>query len=121
MSREESTGFLNALAKQCAEDSDRWFGDMPAHDSLPHHALAMAGEVGEFCNVVKKVDRGSLDINDPKVRIMLANELTDVFTYLLNLAAILRTDLERSYLHVRAHNEQRFMLERKARDERRGN
>jgi NTP pyrophosphatase (non-canonical NTP hydrolase) len=120
--KEESTGRLNALARQCHEDSERWFGDTgttePGHD-LVHHVLSLCGEAGELANLVKKIDRGSLDINDPSTRIKLASETTDVFVYLLNIAYILRVDLERSYLHIRANNEDRFMKERNARDERR--
>jgi len=107
------TGFL---AKQCVEDSERWFGDVDAHHSVPHHALALAGEVGEFCNIVKKIDRGSLLFSDAKTRVDLAMELTDVYVYLLNLAGLLDIDLERSYEVVRGKNETRFMEQRKARE-----
>lgn len=104
------------LAKQCVEDSERWFGDSACVYSIPHHALAMAGEVGEFANIVKKIERGSLDIRTPKVRHDLAMELTDVFVYMLNLAGLLKIDLGRSYDMVRANNERRFMEERAKRD-----
>ena len=114
----KSTGFLLRLSNQCAEDSERWFGDSDSHN-LIHHSLAMAGEVGEFCNVVKKIDRGSLDFRSPAVRVQLANELTDVLVYVLNIAAILQVDLEKSYQSVRAHNEERFTKERRERDQRR--
>lgn len=118
MSNEESTGRLNALARQCHEDGDRWFGDMDVNNII-HHTLALCGETGELANLVKKIDRGSLDFHDPATKIKLASELTDVFVYVLNLAYLFRVDLERSYLHVRAANEIRFMKERNARDERR--
>lgn len=121
-SKDESSGKLNALALQCHEDSDKWFGDIVDIDgerAIVHHALSLCGEAGELANLVKKVDRGSLDLNDPSTRIKLAGELTDVFVYTLNLAYLLRVDLERSYLHIRANNETRFMIERNRRDERR--
>lgn len=102
------TGLLRELAELCIDDSERWFGDTGTTRSAAYMALAMAGEVGEFCNVVKKVERGSLDIRDPRTRIMLASELTDVFVYMLNLAGLLGVDLEKSFAGVRAHNEQRF-------------
>lgn len=104
------------LSRQCVEDSERWFGDMAAHHSVTHHALALAGEVGEFCNIAKKIERGSLDFTQASVRYALAMELTDVYVYLLNLAGLLEVDLEASYKIVRANNEERFMLERKARE-----
>lgn len=104
------------LAKQCVEDSTRWFGDSVAAHSVVHHSLAMAGEVGEFCNIVKKIDRGSLDFKDASVRYQLTMELTDVYVYVLNLAGLLGVDLEKSYDMVRANNEQRFMAERLKRE-----
>jgi NTP pyrophosphatase (non-canonical NTP hydrolase) len=108
------------LSVQCLEDSERWFGDSTAAHSLPHHALALAGEVGEFCNIVKKVDRGSLNIQDAKVRYELSMELTDVYVYVLNLAGLLGIDLEESYKIVRANNETRFMAQRAEREARNG-
>ena len=115
-----TTGFLNKLAQQCREDSDRWFGDTTGH-GLVHHTLSLCGEAGELANIVKKIDRGSLDYKDPKVRVQLAGEMTDVLVYLLNIAGICGVDLEKSYQHVRANNERRFMQERRIRDERRSN
>lgn len=119
--REESKDLseFGKLSKQCVEDSQRWFGDTGAHKSLAHHTLALAGEVGEFANIVKKIDRGSLDIRDATVRYDLAMELTDVFTYMLNIAGLLNVDLSKSYMHVRANNEKRFIEERKIREEKR--
>lgn len=105
-----------ALAKQCVEDSVRWFGDSTITHSVPHHALAMAGEVGEFCNIVKKIERGSLDFSEASVRYQLAMELTDVYVYLLNLAGLLDVDLEQSYRIVRANNDHRFLVQRKERE-----
>jgi NTP pyrophosphatase (non-canonical NTP hydrolase) len=108
------------LAEQCAKDSERWFGDFDGYRSIPYHTLCMAGEVGEFANIVKKIERGSLDIRDPKVRYDLANELTDTFVYMLNIAGLLHIDLGKNYQYVRAANEKRFMAEREARAEQNG-
>jgi len=96
---------LVALAKQCQDDSERWFAE---NNNIIHHSLGMAGEVGEFCNLVKKIDRGSLDIRTPQVRYDLAMELTDVFIYLLNLAGMMHIDLEKTYMIKRGENEKRF-------------
>lgn len=100
------TGVLGKLALQCADDSKRWFPDYKP--DVPYFALCMAGEVGEFANMVKKVERGSLDPNDAKVRYDMVMELTDVFIYLLNLAGMLNVDLEAAYNVKRQHNEQRW-------------
>src|SRR4051812_38700915 len=97
----DDESLLSDLAKQCLSDSERWFGDSAIVHSIPHHTLAMAGEVGEFANIVKKIDRGSLDMRNPNVRYEMMMELTDVFVYLLNLAGLTGVDLFKSYMHVR--------------------
>lgn len=116
--QQKPDGLLVKLAKQCGEDGDKWFGDSPIAHSVPYHALCMCGEAGEFANIVKKIERGSLDIHTPKVRYDLAMELTDVFVYMLNLANLLHIDLEQTYMIVRANNEKRFMIEREQREAR---
>jgi NTP pyrophosphatase (non-canonical NTP hydrolase) len=76
----------------------------------------MCGEAGEFANIVKKVERKSLDPKDPVVRKMLAMELTDVFIYVHCLAAVMGIDLGETYKQKRRENNTRFMKEREARD-----
>lgn len=115
-SNQSGDSVLSELSKQCIDDSEKWFGDSAVVYSIPHHTLAMAGELGEFANIVKKIERGSLDIHDPKVRYDLMMELTDVFVYMLNLAGLLRIDLYKSYMHVRGLNEQRFTAQRQERE-----
>lgn len=106
----------STLQKQCVEDSERWFGDSDASSSVPHMALSLAGEVGEVCNLIKKIERGSLDINVAKVRVDLAMELADVYTYLLNMAGMLNIDLELAYHQKRTFNNRRFTAQREARE-----
>lgn len=104
------------LALQALQDSGRWFGDSDIVYSVPFHVLALAGEVGELANLIKKVERGSLDWNSAEVRHNAMMELTDAYVYILLIAGIMGVDLERSYAHVRALNEKRFSAERDARD-----
>lgn len=111
---------ISDLEKQCLEDSVKWFGDRAAARDIPHHALALAGEVGEFCNIVKKIERGSLEFRDATVQHDLAMELTDVFVYTLNLAGMLGIDLEKTYEIVRNNNEKRFTAQRAERDAKNG-
>lgn len=118
--KQEKFMSIGALTYQCMEDSEKWFGDTDTIKSVPYHTLAMAGELGEFANIVKKIERGSLSPNDSKVRLDLAMELTDTFVYMLNIAGLLGIDLEKTYHHVRLNNEQRFMAERKKREARNG-
>jgi hypothetical protein len=68
----------------------------------------MAGEVGELCNIVKKIERGSLEYGDPKVRHDMAFEATDVFTYFLMLAGQMGFDPQKTYDIKRAANAKRF-------------
>lgn len=108
---------LNDLMQQCVADSQRWFPEVcpqPTDSSrqtvmhLTHHTLAMFGEVGEFANILKKMERGSIDFEDWEAQHDLAEELTDVFIYMLNIAGILNIDLLAEYNRKRALNEGRF-------------
>lgn len=94
------------LSQQCLADSELWF-PAKAH-SLVHHTLALCGEAGELANLVKKLDRGDLDIKDASVRHKVMMETTDVYVYNLNIAGLLGLDLERSYEIVRGENMRRF-------------
>lgn len=111
---------LVTLEKQALDDSERWFGDqMDMHTmrGLVHHALAMSGEVGEVCNIIKKIDRGSLDFADATVRHDLHMEVVDVFVYLLNLAAMVGLDLEKGNTRKRSINDARFTEARRKREQ----
>jgi NTP pyrophosphatase (non-canonical NTP hydrolase) len=110
-SMEIKMNLLDVLVRQCLKDSERWFGmtmDEPSVRTLVHYSLSMCGEAGEFANIVKKVDRGSLDLNNAIVKHDLADELVDVLTYLLNIAGVLKVDLLKGYLAKRDKNELRF-------------
>ena len=53
---------------------------------------ALAGEVGEFCNLIKKVKRGSRKL-DAKTRKEIRHELADCQTYLVQCAESLGINL----------------------------
>lgn len=97
---------LVPLAIQALEDSRRWFPK--TSESISHTVLALAGEVGEVANIVKKLERGSIYMGDAKVRTDLHMEVADVFTYLVVLAGQLGIDLVRLYELKRMENERRF-------------
>ncbi len=68
--------------------------------TLGDWACALAGEVGEACNIIKKIRRGDFEphpdgygdgYDDAKVA--LAKELADVITYCDLLAEVLHIDL----------------------------
>jgi NTP pyrophosphatase (non-canonical NTP hydrolase) len=94
------------IQKQCMQDSIEWFGEELPKD-LVYLSLALAGEVGEFCNILKKIERGSLEHNN-KTQLQLALELTDVFIYVSIMAACLNIDLGAAYDHKRSQNVIRF-------------
>jgi NTP pyrophosphatase (non-canonical NTP hydrolase) len=78
---------LHFLMQQCTTDSKEWF---PRTQGLAFMTLAMAGEVGEVANIVKKIERGSYTLDDKlsdrhTVREALAEEVIDVLIYLMNL------------------------------------
>ena len=107
--RGKSSGVLVKLAQEALDDSERWFPDLQnGPGAIHHHVLALCGEAGELANVVKKIQRGSLDAADPATQWMLRKELTDVFIYLLNIAGMFNLDLEAANAIVRRENEARF-------------
>lgn len=114
---EAKMNLLDVLVKQCIKDSADWFPEAAnamATDptqrvrALVHHCLALSGEVGELANLVKKVDRGSVDLTGIVFLHDASEELVDVFIYVLNLAGILGVDLLQGYLKKRDKNVARF-------------
>lgn len=102
---------LVQLAKQAEKDNERWLGESHCNKSIPHHTLALASEVGQFANIIRKIEQGQLSLNDAPVRYNLAVELTEVFGELLQLASLLHIDLEESHKYVRAANEKKYKEE----------
>jgi NTP pyrophosphatase (non-canonical NTP hydrolase) len=97
---------LNDFVKQCHDDSTRWFPEVLADG--PYHTLALAGEVGEFANIVKKILRGSKSIDDFETKEALGSEAADIFTYLMLVVGAFDIDLEAEYDRKREFNERRF-------------
>ena len=81
--------------------AQRWHPGFPDDDSwtLADWSNAMCGEAGEAANVVKKLRRvedglvGRLDAPEMELRVMLGEELADVFLYLDLLATKAGLDL----------------------------
>ncbi len=74
-------------------------------------ALALAGEVGEFANLVKKMWRNlDHDGTKPNEETMkkIKEELIDVFIYTVTLSENLDLDLEAGYFEKMKINEERF-------------
>ncbi|MEM5883018.1 MAG: MazG-like family protein [Candidatus Aenigmatarchaeota archaeon] len=78
---------------------------------LQHAAIALAGEVGEFANTVKKILREfNFSKEIPKKEYEnLKEEITDVFIYFIKIAdQLLELDVEKEYLKKMEKNEKRF-------------
>ncbi|MFP3424652.1 hypothetical protein [Pseudoalteromonas sp. SIMBA_162] len=73
---------------------------------LEHLAVCLTGELGEFCNILKKVSRGDMLLAE--VREELDLELIDVFIYLLKISNQFDVDLEKGFLKKLAINKARF-------------
>jgi NTP pyrophosphatase (non-canonical NTP hydrolase) len=104
---------LHFLMQQCADDSKKWF---PGSQGLAFMTLAMAGEVGEVANIVKKIERGSYTLDDKlsdthTVREALAEEVVDVLIYLMNLMGqpeFIDTEWMEVWYRKRKYNQERF-------------
>jgi len=103
---EEYETDLTTIFKQCSTDSDNWFGEEVSH-SLAHHVLALCGESGELANLVKKVQRGSLEMN-AETRFKMVMEATDVFIYVMNIFACLQYHPAYAYKVKTEENHARF-------------
>jgi NTP pyrophosphatase (non-canonical NTP hydrolase) len=99
-----SDELLNQIAHQCLEDAVAWFPD--SAPDVVYSGLALAGEAGEYANILKKVVRGDMTLQEAMPS--LADELADVFTYTMLIAGQLHFDLLTEYVKKREHNMIRF-------------
>jgi NTP pyrophosphatase (non-canonical NTP hydrolase) len=86
--------------------------------------VCLVGELGEIANITKKIHRGDkaisnigerrtrgrrkITLSDPHVRAHLAEEIADVFIYLVKMCNQLGVDLEAEFLKKLAFNKRRF-------------
>lgn len=68
--------------------------------------VALMGELGETSNIVKKVVRGDFSLEEKKAD--LAEELADLFIYLVKLSYQLEIDLEAACTEKISKNYDRF-------------
>lgn len=98
---------INEIVDQCGEDSANWFPKLALDTEFM--ALAAAGEVGELCNLVKKVKRGTHTLEDLSGKIVA--EAMDAIIYLFNILYIEDQDAAALYEHIRNNNVKRFSHE----------
>jgi NTP pyrophosphatase (non-canonical NTP hydrolase) len=86
-------GFLDDLSNANDERNKEW----DPHNKLTpmFFAVELAGEVGELCNVIKKLEREALGLPGSRAtNEQLEDEIADVLIVLSLLANILDVDLE---------------------------
>jgi NTP pyrophosphatase (non-canonical NTP hydrolase) len=96
---------LYEIQRQMKADSDRWFGPGTS-ENLVLMVLGIVGESGEVADIVKKVMRGSLTMEEatPKMK----EEMIDILHYWLMVAGMLGIDIGMEYSKKRMFNEVRF-------------
>lgn len=75
-------------------------------DVLGYLLLSAQGEIGECCNIFKKVARKDMDLNCVKAD--LSEEIADVFIYLLKIIDQMDIDIEKEFLKKQAKNYEKF-------------
>jgi len=80
---------LRDFQQDLERESDQLFGDSWRKGSRLYWATALAGEVGEVCNLAKKEARDGLDLSSH-----LGEELADVLISVFLMASVLGFDLE---------------------------
>ena len=92
------------LREQNKERCSRWHPGGIDDWTLSEWAVAAAGEMGEACNVVKKLNRdaggmvGNQEITRAHLQEMLAHEIADIVIYLDLLAQRADIDLEEAII-----------------------
>lgn len=97
---------MRIIQKHCAEI----VGQLPEEEqervksaSIQYWCLALAGEVGELCNLVKKETRDRVTLKEE-----ITEEMADILIYLCMMANSLEVDLEEEYYRKQKKNTQRF-------------
>ena len=84
--------------------------DAKFFERLQYATIALAGEVGEYSNFLKKIIREKNltdEINEEHTSAM-KEELVDIFIYLVILSIILKVDIAKTYYEKMKFNQQRF-------------
>lgn len=110
--------FSQIIQRQIDADKRRGFlvefaSDTELHDQLVRDAIGLVGEVGEFANMLKKVDlaRRVKAYVGPSLSDASANlreELADAVIYIMRLTTILGGDLQQDVLAKMDQNDKRY-------------
>lgn len=98
---------LDWIQRQQFEFSKKHF---PNCMNLNHYAIALAGEVGEFCNLVKKLDRGDFDTAEKLKEAVdaMGQEGADILIYLVDCMTEIGRTLSVEYEIKEYQNNERF-------------
>ncbi|MGI2868798.1 hypothetical protein [Vibrio alginolyticus] len=105
--------------KKIQIEQDQSFGfpvkfrnDIEKYNQLTKELVGFFGEVGEFSNVVKKInlklDNDKYDYDIELAKELLAEELVDSLIYILRISEILDVDLENETLKKIKKNRERY-------------
>lgn len=94
------------IQRQCWNDTARYFPLGFPPDHVQYLAVALAGEVGEVCNEIKKNMRGDFPMATLEEKLSL--ELPDVLIYLVLLAEAMDIDLAGAYTAKREVNNDKY-------------
>ena len=92
--------------------------DIDRYAQLTKELVGLFGEIGEFANIIKKINikldhPADYNLNLDLAKENLAEELSDSFIYVIRIAAILGVDLEDEVLKKIRLNELRYAQLRK--------
>lgn len=87
--------------------------DREKFELVTKELVGLFGEIGEFSNLVKKLNlkmehMNNYELDIDAAKLSLAEELADSFIYMLRLAKIIDVDLERSVLEKMDINKKRY-------------
>lgn len=102
ISLDEKNGFLVKFSSQ-----------QKKYDQITKDLVGLFGEIGEFSNLVKKInlklEHGEKYVlNREKIEPLMREELADSLIYIIRIAAILEMDLETEVIKKIKKNEQRY-------------
>lgn len=83
------------------------------YDQITKDLVGLFGEIGEFSNIVKKINiknekKEKYELDIELAEELLCEELIDCFIYILRLSEILNIDLEDSFLKKLRRNNERY-------------
>lgn len=88
----QESGIIKKFEASLDTDNNQTFRHIDANPYYP--ALGLAGEVGEFCNKLKKVQRDNNGVITDEFRQFAKDELGDVLWYVAECASSLDLDLD---------------------------